>query len=41
MMISPECYYENELKGKTPEQILTVIRSLKRKIAKLKRETGK
>lgn len=37
MMISPECYYENELKGKTPEQILTVIRSLKRKIAKLKR----
>lgn len=36
MMISLESFYEFELKGKTPEQIMTVIRSLKRKIGRLK-----
>ena len=36
MMISPESYYEENLKGKTAEQILTVIRSLKNKIGHLK-----
>lgn len=29
MMISPEEYYEEYLKGKTKEQLLTVIRGLK------------
>lgn len=36
MMISPETFYEMHLKGKTPEQIMTVIRSLKRRIGRLK-----
>ena len=36
MMISPATFYEYELKGKSPEQIMTVIRSLKRRISKLK-----
>lgn len=36
MMISPETYYEEYLKGKTPEEILKAIRSLKRQISKLK-----
>ena len=36
MMISPETYYEEYLKGKTPEEILKAIRSLKREIARLK-----
>ena len=36
MMISPEFFYEENLKGKSPEQIMSVIRSLKRKILKLK-----
>ena len=36
MMISPEGFYEMELKGKTPEQIMTVIRGLKREIGRLK-----
>ena len=29
MMISPESYYEEYLKGKTKEQIMTAIRGLK------------
>lgn len=37
MMISPEYFYENELKGKTPEEIAKKIRGLKRKIGHLKR----
>ena len=36
MMISPMTFYEYELKGKSPKQIMTVIRSLKRRISKLK-----
>ena len=36
MMISPETYYEEYLKGKTPEEILKAIRRLKREIARLK-----
>ena len=36
MMISPDGFYAANLEGKTPEQILTVIRSLKRKINRLK-----
>jgi hypothetical protein len=36
MMICPETFYEMNLKGKTPEQIMTVIRSLKREIGRLK-----
>ena len=37
MMIGPEAYYEENLKGKTAEQIMTAIRSLKRDINRLKR----
>ena len=37
MMISPETYYEFELKGKTREEILREIRSLKREIKRLER----
>ncbi len=37
MMISPETYYEEYLKDKTPEEILNAIRNLKREIARLKR----
>lgn len=33
MMISPRTFFEYELKGKSPEQIKTVIRSLKRRIS--------
>ena len=36
MMIGPETYYEENLKGKTAEQIMTAIRSLKREINRLK-----
>jgi hypothetical protein len=36
MMISPEGYYEEYLKGKTKEQILTVMRGLKQEIGRLK-----
>ena len=36
MMISPEGYYEEYLKGKSATQILTVIRGLKQEIGKLK-----
>ena len=38
MMISPEGFYDEQLKGKTPEEILKVIRSLKREISRLKYE---
>lgn len=31
MMVSPEWYYEENLKGKTADQIGAVVRSLKRK----------
>lgn len=37
MMVSPEWYYEEKLKGKTVEQIKKEIRSLKRKICHLKK----
>lgn len=36
MMISPEGYYEEHLKGKTKEQIMTAIRGLKQEIGRLK-----
>lgn len=36
MMISPEGYYEEYLKGKTKEQIMTAIRGLKQEIGRLK-----
>lgn len=36
MMISPEGYYEEHLKGKTAAQIMTAIRSLKKEIGYLK-----
>lgn len=35
-MISPESYYEEYLKGKTREQIMTAIRGLKQEIGRLK-----
>lgn len=38
MMISPESYYEMYLKGKTPEQIMTRIRCLKKEIGHCKKE---
>lgn len=37
MMISPESYYEEHLKGKTKEQIMTAIRGLKQEIGRLKK----
>ncbi|MBE6886171.1 MAG: hypothetical protein E7486_04400 [Ruminococcaceae bacterium] len=36
MMIRPESFYEENLKGKTAEQIATIIRSLKQNIGRLK-----
>lgn len=36
MMISPEVFYQGYLKGKTKEQIMSVIRSLKQEIGRLK-----
>ena len=36
MMISPEYYYEEELKGKTKEEIMRAIKKLKREISRLK-----
>lgn len=36
MMISPETYYEENLKGKTAAQILFAIRGLKQEISRLK-----
>ena len=35
MMISPETFYEENLKGKSAEEILRVIKSLKREINRL------
>ena len=35
-MISPEFFYEDNLKGKTAEQIMTTIRGLKQEIGRLK-----
>lgn len=37
MMIGPETYYEFNIKGKTEEQILRKVKSLKSEIAKLKK----
>ena len=37
MMISPEGYYEENLKGKTKEQIMSTIRGLKQEIGLLKK----
>ena len=37
MMVDPEWYYEEMLKGKPPEQIKKEIRSLQRKIGHLKK----
>lgn len=36
MMTCPDTFYEMRLKGKTPEQIMSVIRGLKQEIGKLK-----
>ena len=36
MMIGPEGYYEENLKGKSAKQIMTAIRSLKREMNRLK-----
>lgn len=36
MMISPEAYYEMNLKGKTADQIMSTIRGLKQEIGRLK-----
>lgn len=36
MMISPESYYEENLRGKTKEQIMTAIRGLKQEMGRLK-----
>ena len=36
MMISPEVYHEEQLKGKTKEQIMRFIRGLKQEIGHLK-----
>ncbi len=36
MMISPDTFYETNLKGKTAEQIMTTIRGLKQEIGRLK-----
>ena len=38
MMVSPEWYYEKNLKGKTVDEIKSQIRSLKRKIRQLQKE---
>ena len=35
MMVSPEWYYEENIKGKSTDQIASIIRSLKRKIKQL------
>ena len=37
MMISPETFYEENLKGKSAGEILRVIKSLKRETNKLKK----
>ena len=38
MMISPEYYCEEHLRGKSQQEILKLIRSLKREISRLKKE---
>ena len=38
MMVDPEWYYEEYLKGKTAEQIRSRIRSLQREIRQLQKE---
>ena len=38
MMVDPEWYYEEHLKGKSDEQIRSRIRSLQRKIRQLQKE---
>ena len=38
MMISPELYYDENIKGKGPKEIMTQIRSLKKDINKIKKE---
>ena len=38
MMVDPEWYYEEYLKGKSAEQIRSRIRSLQRKIRQLQKE---
>ena len=38
MMVSPEWYYEENLKGKKIDEIKSRIRSLKRKIRQLQKE---
>ena len=37
MMVSPEWYYEENIKGKSTDQIASIIRSLKRKIKQLEK----
>ena len=37
MMVSPEWFYEEKLKGKTVDQIKKEIRSLKREISRLQK----
>lgn len=39
MMVSPEWYAEEFLKGKTPEEILAKIKELEREIRRLRRVT--
>lgn len=41
MMISPEGYYEMNLKGKSPSQIVTCIRGLKKEIGHCSISGGK
>ena len=41
MMISPETYYEMNLQGKSPKEIMEKIRSLKIQIGQLKRSIEK
>ena len=38
MMISPEGYYEMNLEGKTPEEVLEEIEALKQEIKQLEKE---
>ena len=38
MVICPESFYQEHLKGKSPQEIMTIIRGLKRSIGQLKRE---
>ena len=37
MMVSPEWYYEENIKGKSTDQIASIIRSLKQKIKQLEK----